>query len=137
MFIVQADVLETFALQSHYPSLTLQTKSSSNAPSSSSAASNGSRINARAAPASSSTKTTLDMSVQGNKKIILLRDPPAYDGGDSSRGYSSEYAERIQNMYNFILSFQCPVVMILSDVSGRDDFQFAAERCLPQRIRQR
>lgn len=73
------------------------------------------------------------------RKIILLMDPPSYDAHDntSSRSYNTEYAERLQNMYNFILSFQCPVVMILSDVSGRDDFQFAAERCLPQRIKQR
>jgi hypothetical protein len=60
----------------------------------------------------------------------LLRDPPAHDGNYSN-------SDRLQNMYNFILSFQCPVVMVLSDVSGRDDMQYATDRCLPRHIRQR
>ena len=75
---------------------------------------------------------------QAAKKIILLKDPPSYEVTDSSRAYgNTAYAERLQNIYAFILSFQCPVVMVLSDVSGRDDFQYAAERCLPQHIKQR
>jgi hypothetical protein len=115
--------LESFALQSSYPSLSLQVTSSST-----------SDRTHGGSPAHSSRTQPDQIEEQQTggfrKKIILLRDPPAHDGNYSN-------SDRLQNMYNFILSFQCPVVMVLSDVSGRDDMQYATDRCLPRHVRQR
>lgn len=133
MYFTQNAVLESFALQSSYPSLSLQTKPSTS----------NSRSSTPMQAAGESKSSQSNLALQGSseagfgfqRKVILLRDPPGYDS--SSGGYSGANSERLQSMYNFILSFQCPVVMVLSDVSGRDDLQYVTDRCLPRHVRQR
>jgi hypothetical protein len=127
--------LESFALQSSYPSLSLQVTSSSSGGRTHGAATAQPTTTQRSNSKGHTNLSQPDQSEQlqnggFQKKIILLRDPPAHDDNYSN-------SDRLQNMYNFILSFQCPVVMVLSDVSGRDDMQYATDRCLPRHIRQR
>lgn len=64
------------------------------------------------------------------KKIILLHDPPIYN--DSQNGSSNR-----QNVFDFLLSCQCPVIMIISNITAKDDYHYTVERCLPQSIKQR
>ena len=86
------------------------------------------------------------------RKIILIKDPPTVDNSSSnnnnnnnnsidnnenSSGYRDYSSKKTHELYNFILTAQCPVVMLLSDVGGRDDFQFASERCLPRSVKER
>jgi hypothetical protein len=127
----QGAALEAFALQSRYPTLTMQTKHT---------------LTGAAVPSSSgatsftTTSTTAVLrpvahtaeSGSFQRKIILLKDPPGYE-----QGGSESQRQRLREMYAFVLAFQCPVVMVRSDVSGRDDFQFAADGSLPYHIRQR
>lgn len=67
------------------------------------------------------------------RKILLIKDPPTYDNIDGVNKNSA----KMQQLYNFILSVQCPVIMILSNISGRDDLMFATDRCLPRSVRER
>jgi hypothetical protein len=120
-------------MQSRYPSLTLQTRHTPSTNTTTAARHSG--TSSASAHTTSSAITAVDNSaVSGSyqRKIILLKDPPGYEqGGNESQ------RQRLREMYTFVLSFQCPVVMVRSDVSGRDDFQFAAEGCLPYYIRQK
>ncbi len=65
------------------------------------------------------------------RKVLLMHDPPVVDTHSSSTSSSGD------SVYDFLLTLQCPVVLVLSDVSGRDDFFHAVERCLPRHIRAR
>ncbi len=69
-------------------------------------------------------------------KILLIHDPPAMNTHNSSNQSAAQRAEN-DALYDFILSMNCPVVLIISSVGGRDDFHHAAERCLPGHVRNR
>ena len=40
-------------------------------------------------------------------------------------------------MSSLLSSFRDPLILIISDVCGKDDSHFAAEKCLPQHVRNR
>eukprot|EP01034_Spumella_vulgaris_P032671 gene32671-40313_t len=49
----------------------------------------------------------------------------------NNNAQSSAQQKENDALYDFILSMNCPVIMVISSVGGRDDFHHAAERCLP------
>ena len=42
-----------------------------------------------------------------------------------------------ESMSSLLSSFRDPLILIISDVCGKDDSHFAAEKCLPQHVRNR
>ena len=147
--------MQDFARHSQYPSLTLQSRTTANntttttITTTANAISNNNKSkyknNTITATTSSSHLDQLPSS-SGNistysheitsfqRKIIVIRDPP---GIINSSDYSSGGNSRVQGMYEFILSCPCPVVLVLSSVSGRDDVQYTVDRCLPYSVKQR
>ena len=70
------------------------------------------------------------------RKVIIIHDPPILDGG-TGLGLGGARTSTGEELFEFICSMNCPVVMIVSDVSGRDDFHYAVEKCLPRAIKRR
>jgi len=128
--------LESFALQSSYPALSLLTKHTTNSTNTTNNSSSGSRLTRTQSLTNAITTTTNANNTNVNttnsttfqRKILLLKDPPTYDTHTNPKH---------SNLYNFLLTVQCPVVMVLSDVSGRDDYSYAVDRCLPATVKQR
>ena len=72
------------------------------------------------------------------KKLVLIQDPPFQYMKQSSGGSSSNMdAVKEAAMFEYIASFDCPVVMIVSGLSGQDDVSFAVEKCIPHSLRSR
>ena len=76
------------------------------------------------------------------KKIVLIQDPPFQymkhgSVGGSGGSTAEESAVKEAAMFDYIASFDCPVVMIVSGLSGQDDVSFAVEKCIPHSLRSR
>lgn len=70
-----------------------------------------------------------------HRRVIVLNDPPLVD----DRYDRNTLRTRIDvqdSVLEFITAVQCPVVIVLSQVSGRDDVQHMLDRCIPQKIKQ-
>ena len=115
---------------SKYPTLTLQPKSSVSAKPPAPASKNAVTI----------SKGARDlMAAPSKKKLVLIHDPPfqymKHSVGGS--GGTAESAGKEAAMFEYIASFDCPVVMIVSALSGQDDAPFAVEKCIPHSVRSR
>jgi hypothetical protein len=88
-----------------------------------------------------------DLEDDDTPRIILMHDPPhlmmqgmitssSSSSSDWSRNGGAAAAST-EALGMLIASFRDPVVIIVSDVSGKDDFFFASERCLPPTVRDR
>ena len=89
-----------------------------------------------------------DIEDDATPRIILMHDPPHLlmqgmnTSSSSSSSSSSDWSRHGPSaspdaLGMLIASFRDPVVIIVSDVSGKDDFFFASERCLPPTVRDR
>jgi len=103
--------LESFALHSKYSSLSLSTKSSSRHPISSNLTKNG-------------------------RKLIVIQDPPFQNRIRSNMNNESN-REKEHALFDYLLSFDCPVIMILSGLNGQDDMNYLLDKCIPPNVRNR
>lgn len=119
--------MRSFASMSKYPSLTLQPHNRASA-------------KPPAPPskyAASIPKVARDlMAAQSKKKLVLIHDPP-FQYMKHSLGGGGGTTEKEAAMFEYIASFDCPVVMIVSALSGQDDVSFAVEKCIPHSVRSR
>ena len=74
-------------------------------------------------------------SVTAKRKLVLIQDPPFQhlrQGGDRDMDKEKESL-----LFEYMASFGCPVILILSGISGHGDIHYAAEKIVPQSIRSR
>ena len=109
--------MRSFASMSKYPTLTLQPHNSLKM---------------------ASSQQQQQQQQKDKKKIVLIQDPPfqylKHSGGSSS---AEDGALKEAAMFEYIASFDCPVILIVSGLSGQDDVSFAVDRCIPQSLRGR
>ena len=82
---------------------------------------------------------SLANTAQDGNRIVLVHDPPqvTFSSSSSSSATSQNHKNHTDSeaLYSFLLHMGCPVIFIVSDVTGRDEYHYAAERCLPSSIR--
>eukprot|EP01036_Dinobryon_divergens_P026125 gene26125-34736_t len=138
----KGETLRSFASMSKYPTLTLQPHKGT-----SSSAERPAQHLGNPRPIISKgmeKKLALLQPPKKKKKLVLIQDPPfqymkhgSIGGGSSGSSTAEESAVKEAAMFDYIASFDCPVVMIVSGLSGQDDVSFAVEKCIPHSLRSR
>lgn len=134
----KTEEMESFVLQSKYPKLmlhrgTVSAGASAGGPAGS--ASGGSAAS-NVVHASKSKSRNSDSFLPAFRRIILIHDPPNLlaDQAHGQSYASSHYAKQQQRLGELLTSFSDPVVLIVSDVGGKDDVMYAKKRCLPASV---
>lgn len=122
-------------MSSAYPSLALSSSSTSIHRS----VSNLSSARRRAALSRVHESDTIS-SNRSTPQIVLIHDPPILfthsRGNNSSGGSQQEVAIDSELLGRIILSFDVPVVIVLSDLAGKEEVNFAVDKCIAHTYRQ-
>lgn len=102
--------IDRFATQSNFPALSFTTKTQPIA----------------SVPMSNNNRPSRHAGSQ--RTIVLIHDPPAsittsYDSAASADDY--------------LFQFNCPVVLVYSDLTGREDFHYNVDRTFPPQLQAR
>jgi hypothetical protein len=71
-------------------------------------------------------------------RILLVHDPPVSGNKNYSNENTNEYYENTNDnelRRTLLCNFNMPVIMILSDISGKDDMQYNVTKIIPHDIR--
>ena len=133
----KTEEMESFVLQSKYPKLALHgSKTSSGARAGPAGSASGGAAASNVVHARNSKSRSSDSFLPAFRRIILIHDPPhlLVDQAHSQPHASSNYAKQQQRLGELLTSFTDPVVLIVSDVGGKDDVMYAKKRCLPTSV---
>eukprot|EP01041_Mallomonas_annulata_P006481 gene6481-13084_t len=155
----QLSELEDFTMRSLYPALLTTTSTTNTTATTSSSSSNKKRHrndDAKPSSSSSTSATTPLLSSSSSSsqssfpsrilssqssfpsRILLMRDPPTmrpqHINSDTNTNGGHDNSTAGSDLMETLCMSQLPIVMIISDVSGRDDLAYSLQEIIPNRV---